>query len=587
MNKAQKEVQQTQLDDESKTIRELKQVYSQARKDCEQKIRDLSSRTDLENLQSIIYQKQYQEAIKKQLDGIIDNLSGQQFTTVADYLQQSYYNGYTGAMYDLHQQGIPIVSPINQKQVAQAIQTDSKISKGLYSRLGEDTDYLKRSIRAELSRGISNGSSWNEIAGHIANGMNSPFNRAYNNAIRISRTEGHRIQQKSALDAQVAAKDSGAEVVKQWCATLDDATRETHQQLDGQIREVDEDFEVNGMTAPYPGGFGDPSEDCNCRCCILQRAKWALDQDELATLEERAAYFGLDKTSDFDEFKDKYLHLPDGADTMDLEGIKLGELEDAYGKKHSAAITKELEDAPQEIRAVWNYCADDFHAIDPKYRGSKAYYSASADGVKLNISSAAKGSDYQTPYQVVFHEYGHNADYILNREFGNGDTTKAFSETYKDGVFGKTLKEEANKAIEEFAKSQVDRETVESKVDSLIKRGLLDVSERDGYIDNLLDSPTITDQTKKDFCTYIKEELTLMQRSDISDMFEPVMPGSCAYPFGVGHGSSYWNNRDNGKEGFAEMYSAAVNNPESLEQIQKYFPESYKIFQEMIGVVQK
>lgn len=319
MNKAQKEVQQTQLDDESKTIRELKQVYSQARKDCEQKIRDLSSRTDLENLQSIIYQKQYQEAIKKQLDGIIDNLSGQQFTTVADYLQQSYYNGYTGAMYDLHQQGIPIVSPINQKQVAQAIQTDSKISKGLYSRLGEDTDYLKRSIRAELSRGISNGSSWNEIAGHIANGMNSPFNRAYNNAIRISRTEGHRIQQKSALDAQVAAKDSGAEVVKQWCATLDDATRETHQQLDGQIREVDEDFEVNGMTAPYPGGFGDPSEDCNCRCCILQRAKWALDQDELATLEERAAYFGLDKTSDFDEFKDKYLQLPENASTMNVD----------------------------------------------------------------------------------------------------------------------------------------------------------------------------------------------------------------------------------------------------------------------------
>lgn len=316
MNKAQKVVQQAQLDDEAKIIRQLKAVYGQARKDCEQKIRELSSRTDMENLQSIIYQKQYQEALKKQLDGICDNLQGQQFTSVADYLQKSYYNGYTGVMYDLHKQGIPIVAPINQNQLVKALQTDSKISKGLYSRLGEDIDYLKRSIRAELSRGVANGSTWNEIAGHIANGMNSPFNRAINNSIRIGRTEGHRIQQQSTFDAQQAAKEKGADIVKQWCSTLDGATRETHQKLDGQIRELDEDFEVDGMTAPYPGGFGDPAEDCNCRCCLLQRAKSALDADELQTLQDRAAYFGLDKSDSFQDFREKYLHLPDNADTM-------------------------------------------------------------------------------------------------------------------------------------------------------------------------------------------------------------------------------------------------------------------------------
>ena len=91
--------------------------------------------------------------------------------------------------------------------------------------------------------------------------------------------------------------------------------------------------------------------------------------------------------------------------------------------------------------------------------------------------------------------------------------------------------------------------------------------------------------TYKDFCKYMKDNLTLIQRSDISDMFEPIMPKSCDYPFGVGHGSSYWINKDNGKEGFAEMYSAMVNNSESLEQIKKFFPESFKIFQEMLEVV--
>lgn len=321
MNKAQKAVIQSQLNDEKHTIELLKRVYAQARKDCENKIRELSSRTDFENLQSIIYQKQYQEALKKQLEGILDNLQSEEFTSIADYLQKSYHNGYIGVMYDLTKQGIPLIVPVNQEQVVKALQTDSKLSKGLYARLGEDVNYLKRSIRAELSRGIANGSTWNEIAGKISKGMNSPFNTSINNAIRIARTEGHRVQQSSILDAQYRAKEKGADIVKQWDSTLDNRTRPHHKMLDGQIRELDEDFEVEGMTASAPGHFGRAKEDINCRCCLLQRARWALDEDELDELKERAAYFGLDKTKDFEEFKKKYLKLPDNADTMKVKTL--------------------------------------------------------------------------------------------------------------------------------------------------------------------------------------------------------------------------------------------------------------------------
>jgi hypothetical protein len=207
VNKRQLEVQKVQASDEAKTIRELKQVYSKARQDCETKIRELSSRTDMENLQSIVYQKQYQEALKSQLDGIIDTLNSNQFTTISDYLGVSYENGFFGTLYDLQGQGIPLIFPINQEEVVQALQVDSKLSQGLYKRLGEDTTFLKRSIRAELSRGAANGTSWNEIAGHIANGMNSPFNKAYNNALRIARTEGHRVQQEATFHCQQKAKE--------------------------------------------------------------------------------------------------------------------------------------------------------------------------------------------------------------------------------------------------------------------------------------------------------------------------------------------------------------------------------------------
>jgi hypothetical protein len=88
---------------------------------------------------------------------------------------------------------------------------------------------------------------------------------------------------------------------------MDGNTRPTHRHLDGQIREMDEPFEMDGKSAMYPGDFGDPAEDCNCRCVTLQRARWALGESELETMKQRAEFFGLDKTADLDEFKEKYL----------------------------------------------------------------------------------------------------------------------------------------------------------------------------------------------------------------------------------------------------------------------------------------
>lgn len=117
------------------------------------------------------------------------------------------------------------------------------------------------------------------------------------------------IQQTSSRDAQHAAKGKGADIVKQWDAVLDGRTRDSHRRVDGEIRELDEKFS-NGLMFP-----GDPSgsaaEVINCRCTSNTRSKWALDEDELETLKERAEFFGLDKTKDFDDFKKKYLSAAD------------------------------------------------------------------------------------------------------------------------------------------------------------------------------------------------------------------------------------------------------------------------------------
>jgi hypothetical protein len=73
------------------------------------------------------------------------------------------------------------------------------------------------------------------------------------------------------------------------------------------------------LKAPSIGGSA--RNVCNCRCQLLQRARWALDEDELAELQKRAEYFGLDKTDSFEDYKKKYLNLPAEDDVKQLKPI--------------------------------------------------------------------------------------------------------------------------------------------------------------------------------------------------------------------------------------------------------------------------
>nr|DAI69726.1 MAG TPA: minor capsid protein [Caudoviricetes sp.] len=307
------------LDDEERVIRRLQAVYNQSLKDITQKanalqeeiykiqdkynsIEDEQERETLKSMErSKVYQKQYQDALKTQVRGILDKMHQKEFKTVNEYLNECYDKSFTGNMYVLHGEGIPLIVPIDQEKVVRAVQINSKINKGLYSRLGEDVDLLKRKITAQISRGVATGMSYSQMAQQLAGYTKI----GYNNAVRITRTEGHRIQQESTMDACYAARERGADVVKQWDATMDANTRESHQMVDGEIRALDEKFS-NGLM--YPGDpEGSAAEVINCRCILLQRAKWALDQKELDRLKERASFYGLDKTKSFDEFNKKYI----------------------------------------------------------------------------------------------------------------------------------------------------------------------------------------------------------------------------------------------------------------------------------------
>lgn len=308
MNRRQKLVQQQFLNNEETVIKRLKGVYGQSLKDITGKVADLDkSIADLQEaladvdddeigdlakaflgrranispaeaketlqsmIQSKVYQKRYQEALKGQIDGIVDKLHGKEYKAVSDYLKECYEDGFIGTMFDLQGQGIPLCFPLDQEAMVRAVQLDSKISQGLYSRLGEDVAILKEKITAQISRGIATGMTFQQVA----RGLSAYTNIGYNNAVRIARTEGHRIQVQGTMDACYEARDRGADIVKQWDSTLDGKTRESHIAVDGEIRELDEKFS-NGLRYPSDP-HGGAAEVVNCRCALLQKARWATE----------------------------------------------------------------------------------------------------------------------------------------------------------------------------------------------------------------------------------------------------------------------------------------------------------------------
>ena len=67
-----------------------------------------------------------------------------------------------------------------------------------------------------------------------------------------------------------AYRISGVELRKEWLATGDARTRDTHRAASGQLVERDAPFTVGGYPADYPGDPNLPaSERVNCRCAVL------------------------------------------------------------------------------------------------------------------------------------------------------------------------------------------------------------------------------------------------------------------------------------------------------------------------------
>lgn len=125
----------------------------------------------------------------------------------------------------------------------------------------------RQHIQSEMLQGILQG----ESIPSIAKRMKTVVGMDKNSAIRNARTYTTSVENKAKLDRYSDAEELGIDIVKEWVATLDERTRESHRELDGEQVATDEPFS-NGLMFPADPN-GAPEEVYNCRCRIVSRIK--------------------------------------------------------------------------------------------------------------------------------------------------------------------------------------------------------------------------------------------------------------------------------------------------------------------------
>lgn len=244
-----------------------------------------------------------------------------------------------------------------------------------------------------ISRGLSAEKSYQTIARNISNYGQANLNRT----MRIVRTESGRIHSEATNDSIKAAKERGADIVKQWDSTLDGKTRPLHRQLDGKYCEVDEPFEVSGMKVMYPGGFGMPSEDCNCRCRIVSRARLAVEGEK--TYSKMNNITGeLIQCSGYKDFEKKYLNILTESDKiktttkngLEVKSVSIHTLERAEKRGVSAEAIIEALENPLFIREVF---IDEYGRKSQRFIGEIATVNVNSDtGVIITVWKTGKAT---------------------------------------------------------------------------------------------------------------------------------------------------------------------------------------------------
>lgn len=220
-----------------------------------------------------------------------------------------------------------------------------------------------------------------------------------------------------------------------------------------------------------------------------------------------------------------------------------------------------LDKAPHKEKELWVTYQDKLVLNNSK---SKSNYFEEGEGVNFNSIFDFKTDAYHKG-NLFFHEFGHHLDSMISDNRGEFASLMKLS---NGKTFGETVFDDVKEMIEsQDAKKMNDRK-------SMLRKMLLG-----DYEENMINMHSVSDL----YGGATNNQLSL----------------------GSGHKKAYWEpiksrnfkttaeqknefrNRRLGQEGFAMMYAAKVNNPAELEMLEKWLPNTFNIYGEVVDLLIK
>lgn len=157
----------------------------------------------------------------------------------------------------------------------------------LNNRLQKHRQDVIYGIKQQLGIGLTQGDTYSAMARRVAGEVGGDYSKA----VRITRTETHRVREAGFHDAaeevHQSVQQAGYIMTKTWRTMMDERVRPqcryrrgkhwvtvirgpyNHQKMEGVCIPVDQEFDLGGgVTTKAPGQSGVAGQDINCRCFL-------------------------------------------------------------------------------------------------------------------------------------------------------------------------------------------------------------------------------------------------------------------------------------------------------------------------------
>lgn len=299
----------------------------------------------------------------------------------------------------------------------------------LNDRLEKHRKEIVYDIKQNISVGLMNGDRYSTMANRIKQSVEGNYKKA----IRIARTETHRVREAGNQDAAIsvngALKEStaGITMTKTWRTMKDERVRPSgkakkynHRKMEGITIPVDEEFTLpSGTKTMAPGQSGVAGEDINCRCYLSYGLQKVQESDNIKpkdySKKEAINHLKEDYGIEFSDSRkypmDEEL-LNDCVQWLDGFNSKYSE----FSKKNPVRLPVIKCQAPSNMKGCvgyYSYYPNQAKAVELALNGA---YHSDVKVFQDYVDRSIKTNWYPanaTVHKTFVHEYGHYVSHSI------------------------------------------------------------------------------------------------------------------------------------------------------------------------------